>query len=229
MELITLKGAGIGINRTPLLTQVDFCVEEGEFVYIVGKVGSGKSSLLKTLYGEFPPYHQEGEAAILGFDLHHLKRKQLPTLRKGLGIVFQNFQLLGERTVYENLDFVLRATGWRKRAAREDRIAHVLNIVHLENKSDAFPHQLSGGEKQRISIARALLNHPKIILADEPTANLDNENTEEVMTILRETTERGTAVVMVTHNLDLLRRYPGIVYQCDEGRITPLNNNATTI
>lgn len=224
MTLIQLTHANIGVADKKLLTDVNFTVSDGEFVYIIGPVGSGKSTLLKTLYGECPLSSKTntGDApsgTIFDIDLYRLRRKQLPQLRKQLGIVFQSFQLLADRSVYDNLDFVLRATGWRRRAARETRIMQVLEMVHLADRAAAFPHQLSGGEQQRITIARALLNKPQIILADEPTANLDAKATDEVMNILRDATARGCAVVMVTHNLDLLRHYPGIVYQCEEGRV----------
>ena len=217
--LINIKGANVAIDNMQLLQNVDFEVDENEFVYIIGRVGSGKSSLLKTLYGELP-LTGNGEAHILDYDLYRLKRKNIPALRRQLGIIFQDFQLLSDRTVGENLDFVLRSTGWRKKKMRRQRIEEVLTDVGLADKADNFPHQLSGGEQQRISIARALLNTPKIILADEPTGNLDKESGEQVIELLREAAGKGTAVVMVTHNLNLLRQYPGVVYRCENGNIS---------
>lgn len=216
--LIELNNADIAVADMPLLTDVTFHVDEGEFVYLIGKVGSGKSSLLKTLYGELPIKGQ-GQAHILSHDLYRLKRKHLPALRKQLGIIFQDFQLLSDRTVHDNIDFVLRATGWKKKALRSRRIHEVLTEVDLADRANAYPHQLSGGEQQRVSIARALINTPPVILADEPTGNLDRENSAKVMTLLKRVCERGTAVVMVTHNLNLLEQYPGIVYRCQDGHI----------
>lgn len=218
--LIELASATISLPEKTLLSNVNFHIDEGEFVYIIGKVGSGKSSLLKTLYGELPT---EGEKAeILGHDLTRLKRKHLPTLRKRLGIVFQDFQLLTDRTVNENLNFVLRATGWKKKKEREARIHEVLCEVGLHEKGNHYPHELSGGEQQRIAIARALLNSPEIILADEPTGNLDMETGNKIVELLHALCQRGTAVVMITHNLNLLQAHPGIVYECADGRVTEI-------
>jgi cell division transport system ATP-binding protein len=193
---------------------VNFHVSAGEFVYIIGKVGSGKSSLMKTLYGELPI--KADEAEILDVNLKKLKRKNLPALRKQLGIVFQDFQLLSDRTVHKNLDFVLRATGWRKRSERKARIQEVLDLVGMQDKENRYPHELSGGEQQRIAIARALLNKPRLILADEPTGNLDFETGKQIINLLRSICEKDTAVVMITHNLALLQSYPGIVYRCQD-------------
>ena len=212
--LIDLSNATISVADKILLNEVNFHVSEGEFVYIIGHVGSGKSSLLKTLYGEFP-ISGEGSATILDMDLHQLKRKQLPALRRQLGIVFQDFQLLRDYTVFGNIDFVLRATGWKKKQARHKRILEVLSEVGMKDKALDYPHQLSGGEQQCIAIARALINKPKIILADEPTGNLDHESSVHIMRLLKRISEQGTAVVMVTHNLQLLNSFPGIVYECE--------------
>lgn len=216
--LINLSNATIAVTEKTLLSDVDFHVSEGEFVYIIGHVGSGKSSLLKTLYGELP-VAGEGEATILGTDLHQLRRKHLPALRRQLGIVFQDFQLLRDYTVFGNIDFVLKATGWKKKQARHKRILEVLDKVGMKDKATSFPHQLSGGEQQCIAIARALINKPKIILADEPTGNLDHESSTQIMQLLKRICEQGTAVVMVTHNLQLLKDFPGIVYKCASGKI----------
>lgn len=211
--LIELKDTHIKLEDHILLENVNFHVDKSEFVYIIGKVGSGKSSLLKTLYGELPIH--DGTAMILNYDLTRLKQKKIPELRKNLGIVFQDFQLLTDRTIYDNLDFVLKATGWKKSKERQERINKVLNEVKLIDKSDSYPHELSGGEQQRAAIARALLNSPQIILADEPTGNLDQETSKNIIRLLRSVCERGTAVVIITHNINLLQQYPGIVYRCE--------------
>ena len=225
--LIELNHVNVSIADKHLLNDVCFHVDEGEFVYLTGHVGSGKSSLLKTLYGELP-VGASGEAHILGYDLHQLKRKHIPALRKHLGIVFQDFQLLSDRTISANLDFVLRATGWRKKQFRQQRINEVLEEVGLTDKMESYPHQLSGGEQQRIAIARALLNTPKIILADEPTGNLDRDTSSKIIELLKRVCERGTAVVMITHNLNLLQQYPGIVYRCENGCIAEITKEYNT-
>ena len=220
--LIELKKANISVEENLLLKEVDFHVDESEFVYIIGKVGSGKSSLMKTLFCE--QTIQAEKATVLSYDLLKIKRKHIPTLRRELGIIFQDFQLLTDRTVRENLDFVLRATGWKKKAERNQRIDTVLKKVEMENKIDSFPHELSGGEQQRIAIARALLNSPKIILADEPTGNLDQETGKKILTLLRSICDKGTAVVMITHNLNLLQEFPGIVYRCENQKLTEVTS-----
>ncbi len=217
--LIELKNVALSHDDTPVISQVNFQVGENDFIYIVGKVGSGKSTLLKALYGEVPVC--EGEARILDFDLRNLKHKHIPALRRKLGIVFQDFQLLHHQTVQQNLDFVLRATGWKKKQ-RPARILEVLQLVQLTDKAQCFPHELSGGEQQRVCIARALLNHPQIILADEPIGNLDTETSRHIMQTLLAIREQGTAIVMVTHNLNLLEEFPGIVYRCDGGELRAL-------
>lgn len=220
--LIQLKDTNICQKDKTVLENIEFHVDENEFVYIIGKVGSGKSSLLKTLYGELPL--NSGTAEILGFNLRKLKRKHIPELRKQLGIIFQDFQLLADHTVRENLDFVLRATGWKRKAERRQRIDEVLNLVELPEKIDKYPHELSGGEQQRISIARALLNTPRIILADEPTGNLDQETGKKIVAILKQVCEQGTAVIMITHNLNLLQQFPGIVYRCEDKQMCEVTN-----
>lgn len=203
-----------------VLDDVDFHVDEGEFVYIIGKVGSGKSSLLKTFYCELDVYEKEAEKAeVLGRDLIKLKRKEVPALRRELGIIFQDFQLLHNRTVLKNLRFVLKATGWKDKEKIEQRIDEVLEAVGMTDKKNAMPHELSGGEQQRISIARALLNNPKVIIADEPTGNLDPETADNIVHLLHDIKSQGTAVIMSTHNIAMLDAYPGIVYRCKEGRI----------
>ena len=203
---------------TKILEGVDFQVEEGEFVYIIGRVGSGKSSLLKTLYCDLDVDEAE-EANVLGHDLLTIRRKEIPILRKEVGIVFQDFQLLTDRTVYKNLCFVLKATGWKDKQLINERIHEVVSQIGLEDKLDKMPNELSGGEQQRIAIARAILNHPKLIIADEPTGNLDKETADNIMQLLCSIAENGTAVVMTTHNIGLLNKYPGKAYQCQDGKM----------
>lgn len=200
-----------------VLKHVSFSVEPGEFVYLIGAVGSGKSTLLKSLYGEVPV--SAGEARVFDYDLTSLRRKQVPMLRRRVGIVFQDFQLLMERNVYANLDFVLRATGWKDAGEREERIDKVLAEVGMANKSYKMPHELSGGEQQRIVIARALLNSPDLILADEPTGNLDPATGEQIIRRLYDISQAGTAVVVATHNLSLLDQFPGRVLRCANKKI----------
>ena len=201
-----------------VLRDVTFHVDEGEFIYIIGRVGSGKSSLLKTLYFELDVTEAD-QAMVLSHSILKLKRKYIPALRRQMGIIFQDFQLLGDRTVYQNLSFVLKATGWKDKKEIENRIQEVLADVEMSEKRDAFPHELSGGEQQRIAIARAMLNKPKIIIADEPTGNLDPETAEGIIRLLRELSQTGAAVIMTTHNLSLLDKYPGIVYRCADHRL----------
>lgn len=216
---IEYKNVNVYQGDVLVLGDVDFHVDEGEFIYIIGHVGSGKSSLLKTLYCELDI--DEGEqAVVLGRNLLKVKRKEVPALRKELGIIFQDFQLLHDRSVYKNLQFVLKATGWKSRKDMDERIGEVLDAVGMADKRDKMPYELSGGEQQRIAIARAILNRPKIIIADEPTGNLDPETADNIVNLLKQISLKGTAVVMSTHNLPMLDRYPGIVYECGEGRMT---------
>ena len=229
--LIELKNIDIAHRDKTLISNVEFYVEEGEFVYIIGSVGSGKSSLLKTLYGELPITKSNSDEVIsniLDVNLLTVKSKHLPELRRQLGIIFQDFQLLHDRTIGDNLDFVLRATGWKKKNERSQRIEEVLNLVELTDKKDKFPHELSGGEQQRISIARALLNKPRIILAYEPTGNLDQNTGYKIVQILRNVCEQGTTVLMVTHNLNYLSRFPGIVYRIEGFSIKDVSNEYNT-
>ncbi len=200
-----------------VLNDVNLELHKGEFVYLVGKVGSGKS-LLKTFYGELDI--ASGEAEVLGYDMLHIKRKHIPQLRRKLGIVFQDFQLLTDRTVYDNLEFVLRATGWKSKGEIKDKIEEVLKLVGMSNKGYKLPNELSGGEQQRIVIARAVLNSPEIILADEPTGNLDSETGHAIAELLHGISEAGALVVMTTHNLQLLREFPGKVYRCADHLMT---------
>lgn len=201
-----------------VLNDVNLELHKGEFVYLVGKVGSGKTSLLKTFYGELDI--ASGEAEVLGYDMLHIKRKHIPQLRRKQGIVFQDFQLLTDRTVYDNLEFVLRATGWKSKGEIKDKIEEVLNLVGMSNKGYKLPNELSGGEQQRIVIARAVLNSPEIILADEPTGNLDSETGHAIAELLHGISEAGALVVMTTHNLQLLREFPGKVYRCADHLMT---------
>ena len=201
-----------------VLNDVNLELHKGEFVYLVGKGGSGKTSLLKTFYGELDI--ASGEAEVLGYDMLHIKRKHIPQLRRKLGIVFQDFQLLTDRTVYDNLEFVLRATGWKSKGEIKDKIEEVLNLVGMSNKGYKLPNELSGGEQQRIVIARAVLNSPEIILADEPTGNLDSETGHAIAELLHGISEAGALVVMTTHNLQLLREFPGKVYRCADHLMT---------
>ena len=212
--LITYNNVEIHQQELCVLSDVTLQLHKGEFVYLVGKVGSGKTSLLKTFYGELDI--ADGEAEVLGYNMRTIKRKYIPQLRRKLGIVFQDFQLLTDRTVYNNLEFVLKATGWKNKMEIKERIEEVLQLVGMSNKGYKLPNELSGGEQQRIVIARAVLNSPAIILADEPTGNLDVETGKAIVELLHSICESGSSVVMTTHNLQLLKEYPGRVYRCAE-------------
>ncbi|MCF0198706.1 MAG: ATP-binding cassette domain-containing protein [Bacteroidaceae bacterium] len=200
-----------------VLSDISFEIPEGDWIYVMGEVGSGKTSLLRSLYGELPI--AEGKAEIFGMNLSRMKVRNLPVLRKQLGIVFQDFQLLSDRTVDENLDFVLRATGWKRKEERERRIIEVLEMVGLPEKTRHMPYELSGGEQQRVSIARAFLNYPKLLIADEPTANLDEENGRRILELLREIQQTGTTIIMSTHNTHWIDHFPGQRWICREGRL----------
>lgn len=198
-----------------VMKEVSFSVGEGEFCYLVGKVGSGKSSLLKTMYADVDIEHGE-KAEVLGFDLLHLRRKQIPYLRRHIGIVFRDFQLLEDRSAKANLRFVLEATGWKSKSEIEDRIEEVLKAVGMENKSYKMPHELSGGEQQRIVIARALLNKPKLILADEPTGNLDPQTGYQIVSLLHKLADEGRTIIMATHNMQMVEDFPARVLRCND-------------
>ena len=218
--LINYKNANIyHKDGDTVLRGVNFHVDEGEFIYLIGRVGSGKSSLLKTIYCEMD-IDEADEALVLGFDLLSLRRKQIPELRRKMGIIFQDLQLLSDRSVYHNLLFVLKATGWRDKNDINGRIDEVLEQVGMTDKKDRMPHEL-----QHINIARALLNSPKLIVADEPTASLDNETAENIIRLLREISLQGTAVILTTHNRSLLNKYPGIVYRCNEQMLDDVTND----
>lgn len=204
-----------------VLKNVNLQINSGEFTYIIGKVGSGKSSLLKSMYVEIPI--ESGDAQVLNYDLTGIKRKEVPFLRRSIGIVFQDFQLLTDRSVYENLHFVLEATGWKNKQEIDQRIEEVLKEVGMLNKSYKMPHELSGGEQQRIVIARALLNKPQLILADEPTGNLDPATGEQIVRFLHEISKDGTAVIMATHNLAFLEQFPGKVLRCEDKQLRSLD------
>ena len=219
--LIEYSKASIYQEDKCVLKEFDFRLEEGEFVYLIGKVGSGKSSFLKTLYCELDIDSAE-KAVVLERDLLNIKSKHIPELRREMGIVFQDFQLLHDRTVLSNLEFVLKAIGWKDKTEIAEKINQVLESVGMQNVKNKLPHELSGGEQQRVAIARALLNNPKIIVADEPTGNLDPETAEAIIILLKEITRTGTAVIMSTHNIPMLDKIPGIVYNCDNGTMTEL-------
>ena len=214
--LIEYNNATIYQEDKCVLDKFNFRLDEGEFVYLIGKVGSGKSSFLKTLYCELD-IDSADKAEVLGRDLMNIKSKHIPELRREMGIVFQDFQLLHDRTVLSNLQFVLKAIGWKDKAEIQERIDQVLADVGMQNAINKLPHELSGAEQHRIAIARALLNTPKIIVADEPTGNLDPETAESIIMLLKEITRTGTAVIMSTHNIPMLDKIPGIVYCCENG------------
>lgn len=220
--LIRYKNVNINQQELGVLEDVNLELNKGEFVYLIGKVGSGKTSLLKTIYGELDI--QSGDAEVLGYNMSNIKRKHIPQLRRRLGIVFQDFQLLTDRNVHSNLSFVLRATGWSNKIAIKERIDEVLDQVGMTGKGYKMPNELSGGEQQRIVIARAILNRPEIILADEPTGNLDSETGRQIVELLKSICASGSAIMMTTHNLHLLSEYPGIVYRFENHQIKEVTN-----
>lgn len=216
--ILSLENAHIYQGKTPVLHDVNLKIEKGEFVYLIGKTGSGKSSLLKTLYGELPL--KEGEGMVAGFDLRQMNLKKIPFLRRKMGIVFQDFKLLTDRNVYDNLDFVLRATGWDDARKRKARIEEVLEMVHLPAKSYKKTYEMSGGEQQRVDIARALLNSPELILADEPTGNLDPETTDVIMELLLTISmETQASVLMATHDYSILQKYPNRIVRVESNTV----------
>jgi len=219
--IIELRGCSVFQQDHLVLSDVNLKVDKGEFIYLVGRVGSGKTSLIRILNGQLPL--TEGEGWVAGYDLRKLKRREIPGLRRKLGIVFQDFQLLTDRNVHDNLEFALRATGWTSKTALEERIKEVLEKVGLQTKGYKMPHQLSGGEQQRVVIGRALLNDPDIILADEPTGNLDPETSDEIHRLLKGLSETGRAVVMSTHKYMLMKKYPAKTFKCENGKFTEVN------
>jgi len=221
--IIELKNLSVFQRNILVLSDVNLTVEKGEFIYMIGKTGTGKSSLLKTLYADLPV--KEGEAEVAGYNLVSMKRREVPYLRRKLGIVFQDFQLLSDRSVNDNLLFVLKATGWDDKNAMQERIKDVLEKVGLGTKGFKMPHQLSGGEQQRVSIARALLNDPELILADEPTGNLDPETSEGIMALLFDISHSGRAVLMATHNYAIMEKFPSRTVKCEGGKVSAAENN----
>lgn len=222
--LVRLEHVEIAMDGEVILRDANFTLHAGEFVYLIGRVGSGKSSFLRALYAELPV--ETGEAMIMGYDLRGITLRDTAALRRKLGIVFQDFQLLTDRTVRLNLEFILRATGWKDPDDIDRRIAETLTRTGIPDKAERMIHELSGGEQQRVAIARALLNTPAIILADEPTGNLDPETGRHIVSLLHDICRSGTAVVMTTHNYDLVRRFPARVVRCEGGRLSPLEQAA---
>ena len=215
--VLQLKKASIYQGESLVLGDVNFEMNQGDFVYLIGKTGTGKSSFLKTLYGDLEL--NEGEGSIVGFDLRKMKEKDIPFLRRKLGVVFQDFKLLNDRTINGNLEFVLKATGWKNKEEIISKIEDVLTRVGMQTKGFKFPYELSGGEQQRIAIARALLNDPELILADEPTGNLDPQTSIEVMEVLQDLNQKGHTIFMATHDYALLLKYPSKTYKCDENKV----------
>ena len=221
-KIVEINNADIFQSKNLVLSNVELHIDKGEFVYLIGKTGSGKSSLLKMLYGDVELL--QGSAGVAGFQLNNIKEKEIPYLRRKLGIVFQDFQLLTDRSVNANLLFVLQATGWKEKNKMKDRIAEVLDKVGLATKGFKMPHELSGGEQQRVVIARALLNHPEMILADEPTGNLDPETSEGIMNLLLEISRNGCSVLMATHNYTMIEKFPARIIKCENGKIHDSKN-----
>jgi cell division transport system ATP-binding protein len=215
--VLFLKNASIFQRENLILSEVTLEVKKGEFVYLIGKTGTGKSSFMKTLYGDLPL--QKGDGEIVGYDLATLKESDIPFLRRKLGVVFQDFKLLNDRTVKDNLWFVLTATGWKDKSEMDTRIDEVLDKVGMKTKSFKYPYQLSGGEQQRVAIARALLNDPELILADEPTGNLDPQTSVEVMEVLQEINKNGNTILMATHDYALILKYPSKTLKCDDNQV----------
>ena len=227
MYIIDYRNVEVRQEDMFVLGDVTFTISEGDFVYLIGKVGSGKSSLFKTLYAELDALcpMPDSRAIVLGTALSKIKKNQVPKLRRQMGIVFQDFQLLTDRNVHDNLKFVLQSTGWKDKKEIHQKIGQVLNLVGMDTKGYKMPHELSGGEQQRICIARALLNDPKLILADEPTGNLDPDTGKQIMEILRKVSSTGTTILMITHNLQWITEYPGRVFKCEDRKLIVEDNN----
>lgn len=223
-DIISFENASIAREDVLVLSNVNFSIQAGEFIYLIGEVGSGKSSIIKTLTAEIPLL--QGKVTINEHQLHNIKNNKIPLLRRSIGIVFQDFQLLNDRSVYENLKFVLKATGWKNKSEIDTRINEVMQDVQLYDKLLKMPQQLSGGEQQRVVIARALLNKPEIILADEPTGNLDPASSDTIMKILKGLSDNGKTIIMATHNYALLKRFPGRVLQCKDGVVSEVQEEA---
>lgn len=217
LEIINLEGVEVFQRQHLVLTSVNLKVNKGEFIFLIGQTGSGKSSLLKMIYGDL--HIAKGQANVVGFDLNKIKQADVPYMRRKMGIVFQDFQLLTDRTVEENLRFVMSATGWDDQKLMDARLEEVLAEVGLTGKNHKMPHQLSGGEQQRVVIARALINHPEVILADEPTGNLDPDSSVEIMNLLLRISKTGTAVLMATHDYRMIEKFPSRIIKCENGKI----------
>jgi cell division transport system ATP-binding protein len=216
--IISLSNVSLFQKGIPILQDVDFQVDKGEFIYLIGKTGSGKSSLLRILFGDLPL--QKGEGKVIDFDLNQLNPKTIPQLRRKIGIIFQDFKLFNDRTIYDNLAFVLKATDWKNKTTIDNRINEVLAMVSLETKGNRMPFELSGGEQQRVAVARALLNEPELILADEPTGNLDPETSENIIQLLKQLSDnQNITVIIATHDYQMLEKYKGKVWQCQQGRL----------
>ena len=222
-NIIEVKNVSIYQQSSLILSTLNFEIQKGEFVYIIGKTGTGKSSLLKTLYADLPL--RKGQVQVAGFDIHQLTHQQIPFLRRKLGIIFQDFQLLPDRSVGDNLAFVMKATGWKNQQKIQQRISDLLQQVGLPGMSKKYPHQLSGGEQQRVVIARALINEPLILLADEPTGNLDPDMSVEVLQLFRKINKSGTAILMATHDYEVLEKFPARVLKCSKGQIEDLRTD----
>jgi cell division transport system ATP-binding protein len=219
--VVSVKDATIFQDHNTVLNNITFEIDKGEFVFLIGRTGSGKSSLLKTLYADLPLHM--GEINVVGFDMRKIKNSQVPLLRRKIGIIFQDFQLFSDRTVGENLNFVMRATGWKDNAKMKNRLAEVLMQVGLGSVEKKMPHQLSGGEQQRVVIARALINEPLILIADEPTGNLDPQVASEILKLFQQINKSGTAILMATHSYGLIRKFPARVLKCEDGKIMDSN------
>ena len=215
--IVTLDNATIINEKNVIFSSINFKVNAGEFIFLIGKTGTGKSSLLKVLYGDLTL--ENGKGSIVGFDLTELKDKEIPLLRRKIGVVFQDFKLLPDRTIFENLSFVLKATGWKEKSKIKVRVIEVLNLVNISPETQKYPFELSGGEQQRVAIARALLNEPELIIADEPTGNLDPETSQEIMQLFRKLHSEGISVIMATHDYNMIVKFPGKIYQCDNGNL----------
>lgn len=215
--VVSLQDAIVKNENQVVLTHINFKVVNGDFIFLIGKTGTGKSSLLKVLYGDLPL--SDGNGSILGYDLVKLKDRDIPYLRRKLGVVFQDFKLLTDRTIFDNLAFVLKATGWRSKEKINTRVSEVLSMVNVGSDSKKFPFELSGGEQQRVAIARALLNNPELIIADEPTGNLDPETSQEIMSLFKELHKSGISIIMATHDYNMIIKFPGKIFQCNDGKI----------
>ena len=222
-NIISLEGVDILQMNHQVFSNITLKIENGEFLYLIGETGSGKSSLLKALYGELKV--DAGNITVADIDLTKIKQKEIPTLRRKLGIVFQDFQLLTDRNVFDNLEFVLKATGWKNKAEIKARIDEVLDSVHLSGVKDKMPYELSGGEQQRAAIARALLNHPELILADEPTGNLDPEKSEKIIELLKEINAKGTTILIATHDYSIIKKYSARTIKCAENKVIDIDSN----